>query len=185
MNKKLFTVRKMALCAVMVALYVGLAMLAIPLGPLKLTVEALPVIICALLIGPVEAAVVGLLGELLNQMMTYGFTPTTVLWVLPAVVRGLFVGGCVRLMNKRLSVEELAKSKRAVLLVVVCVLSGIIVSCLNTVTLYVDSKMFGYYSYAMVFGALVTRLITGMIASAGMGIVAQPIVLALRKAKIF
>ena len=86
---------------------------------------------------------------------------------------------------KHVGLNVVIEKKLPVAFFVTCVISGLICSLINTFTLYVDSKMFGYYSYAMVFGALVTRLITGMIASAGMGIVAQPIVLALRKAKIF
>ncbi len=184
MQKNRFSVKRMALNAVMVALYVGLSLLSIPLGGLKITIEALPVIICAIALGPLDAAVVGFLGEFLNQMLTFGFTPTTLLWVLPAVVRGLFIGLCVLTMKKQLGVAGLLKSKRSILLLVVCIISGILVSCINTFALYVDSKMFGYYSYAMVFGVFFVRIITGMISSAAMALLTVPIVLALKKAKI-
>ena len=35
------------------------------------------VILCAIVFGPVDAAIVGGVAELLNQMLTFGFTPTT------------------------------------------------------------------------------------------------------------
>ena len=184
MKKTRFPVRRIALNAVMVALYIGLSLFSIPLGGLKITVEALPVIICAIAFGPVDAAIVGFLSEFLNQMLTYGFTPTTLLWVLPSVVRGLFVGLCVLGLTRNTGLDGLLRSRRSIVLLVVCVISGILVSCINTFTLYVDSKMYGYYSYAMVFGVFWVRIITGMISSAAMGAVTMPIVLALKRAKI-
>jgi uncharacterized membrane protein len=54
----------------------------------------------------------------------------------------------------------------------------------NTFTLYVDSKMFGYYSYAMVFGALWVRLGTSAISSVVMSVVAKPLAQAMRKARV-
>lgn len=186
MKKTHFPVKRIALDAVMVALYIGLSFLSIPLGGLKITFEALPVIICAVAFGPVDAAIVGFLSEFLNQMLTYGFTPTTLLWVLPAVVRGLFIGLCVLAMKKHLKqdVFTLLKSKRSVWLLVICAVSGVLVSCINTFTLYVDSKMYGYYSYAMVFGVFWIRIISGIISSIAMGLLTSPVVLALQKAKL-
>lgn len=181
--KKRFTVQRIAMDAVMVALYFGLSMISITIGGLKFTVESLPVVICAVAFGPIDAAIVGFLGETMNQMLTYGFTPTTALWVLPYVVQGLFIGTCVLAMKKRLSADALAKTKRSVLLFVVCIIAGILISCLNTLALYIDSKMFGYYSYAMVFGVFWIRIATGVITACAMAAVVQPLVLALKRAK--
>ena len=92
-KKSKFPIKRIALDAVMVALYVALALCSVTLfNSIKITFEALPIVICALIFGPVDAAIVGMLSELLNQILTFGLTPTTVLWVLPAVVRCLFVG---------------------------------------------------------------------------------------------
>ena len=186
MQKTHFPVKRIALNAVMVALYIGLSFLSIPLGGLKITFEALPVVICAVAFGPVDAAIVGFLSEFLNQMLTYGFTPTTLLWVLPAVVRGLFLGLCMLGIKKRQGADLSAwlKSKCAVWLLVLCAISGILVSCINTFTLYVDSKMYGYYSYAMVFGVFWVRIFSGILSSIAMGLLTTPIVLALKKAKL-
>ena len=181
--KSRFTVKRLAMDGLLVAMTLVVAMLKIQIGGLKLTFEALPTILCAVIFGPVDAMIVGGLGELLDQLTSFGLTPTTVLWILPAVSRGLFVGLCVKAMNKRLSADTLTKTKHSVLFVIVCIISAIIVSCINTVALYVDSKMFGYYSYAMVFGVFGVRIITGVISSAIMAIAAIPIVAALKKTK--
>lgn len=185
MKKTRFPVQRIALTAVLIAVYVALSMfLTIPLGGLKITIEALPVIICAVAFGPVDAAIVGFLGELLNQMLTYGFTPTTILWILPAFVRGLFIGLCILGMKKKWAVDAIVTGKRVIAVFVICIISGLLVSCLNTFTLYVDSNMYGYYSYEMVFGVFWIRIVTGMISSTLMAAATMPVVLALKRAKI-
>ena len=185
MKKTKLSVRRMAINAVLMAIYVVCAMyLTIPLGGLKITIEALPVILCAVLFGPADAAIVGGLAELINQMLTFGFTPTTALWVLPAVVRGLFVGFCMLPIRKRSIGQSLFTGKRLIAFYIICLISAVIVSCLNTFTLYVDSKMFGYYSYAMVFGSFVLRIITGLVASSAMAALTVPLANAMRRAKL-
>ena len=185
-NKKTspFSTRRMALNAVMIALYIALSTLAIPLGGLKLTVEHLPVIITALLFGPLDALLVGALGELINQMLTFGFTPTTILWMAPAMFRGLSIGLCAKHLENHAGLNAVIEKKLPVAFLVICVISGLLCSLLNTFTLYVDSKMFGYYSYAMVFGVLWIRLATSAVSSVLMAVVAKPVAIALRKAKI-
>jgi ECF transporter S component (folate family) len=179
-----FTTKRMALNAVMVALYIALSTLAIPPGGLKLTVEHLPVIITAVLFGPLDALLVGGLGELINQMLTFGFTPTTILWMTPAMFRGLSMGLCAKFLAKYAGLNAVIEKKLPIAFLVICVISGLICSLLNTFTLYVDSKMFGYYSYAMVFGVLWVRLATSAVSSVLMAVVAKPVTVALRKAKI-
>lgn len=183
-NQKGMLPRRLAMDAVLIALYVALSMLAIVMGGLKLTFEHLPVIISAVLFGPVDAMLVGGLGELINQMMTYGFTPTTVLWMAPAVFCGLATGLGAKLAGNHLGMNALLKKKVPVAFFILSVAVGIGCSGLNTFTLYVDSKMFGYYSYAMVFGVLWLRLGAGMISSVLMVAAAKPVVIALNKAKM-
>ncbi len=178
------TAKRLALNAALVALYFALSMLAVPIGGFKLTFEHLPVILCAVFFGPVDAVIVGALGEFINQMLTFGFTPTTILWMTPAMFRGLSMGLAGKLAPKMLGREALLEQKLPVAFWVCCVISGLICSGLNTFTLYVDSKMFGYYSYAMVFGVLWLRLGASAISSVLMSVVAKPLVHAMRKARV-
>ena len=176
--------KKMAACAMLAALYFALSMLAVPVGGLKLTFEHLPVIIAALMFGPMDALIVGALGELANQMMTYGITATTILWMTPAMFRGLSMGLCAKLLSGYVGTNAVIEKKLPVGFLVTCVVSGLICSLLNTFTLYVDSKMYGYYSYAMVFGVLWIRLAASAVSSVVMAVVAKPLLAAMRKAKI-
>jgi len=176
--------KRMATNAMLAALYFALSMLAVSVGGLKLTFEHLPVIVAALMFGPVDAMIVGALGELANQMLTYGFTVTTLLWMTPAMFRGLSMGLCAKLLSGYVGLNAVIEKKLPIAFWVTCVISGLICSLLNTFTLYVDSKMFGYYTYAMVFGVLWVRLAASAVSSVLMAAAAKPVLAAMRKAKI-
>ena len=180
MKKQRFSTKRIAICAVLTAIYIGLSMFSFIIGGVKVTIEGLPVIVAAVVLGPINAAIVGFLGEFMNQMLTYGFTPTTLLWTLPAVARGLFVGICLKAVNK----SGRFPGWRGVAFFAICALSGMIASCFNTLAYYVDSKMFGYYNYALVLGAFWIRLAVGVVASSVMAAVTIPVTLALRRAKL-
>jgi hypothetical protein len=98
--------------------------------------------------------------------------------------RGLSMGLCAKFLAKYAGLNAVIEKKLPIAFLVICVISGLICSLLNTFTLYVDSKMFGYYSYAMVFGVLWVRLATSAVSSVLMAVVAKPVTVALRKAKI-
>lgn len=151
MKRKIIT--RICVCAILSALYFVLDLISIKAGPFKLSVSGLPIIIVAILYGPIDAMIVGFIGAFLGQL-SYGFTPTTLLWCMPAVVRGLFVG----LFTKKLNIKE-----RPISLIVIIVISSLLVTTINTVVMYIDSKIYHYYSYAYIFGALFTRYITGII----------------------
>ena len=184
MQNKRFSARRIAVNAILVALYVGLSFFAPIIAGVKVTFEGLPVVICAVALGPVDAVAVGFLGEFMNQMLTYGFTPTTVLWILPAVVRAAFIGLCMLPMRKRHTTEEIFKTRRVALVIVICAISGALASVFNTLAYYVDSKMLGYYNYWMVLGVFWIRVLVGVIVSSAMAVVSVPVTLALKRAKL-
>ena len=183
-NRSRFTAKRLVLNAAMVALYFALSTLAISIGGFKLTFEHLPIIICAAFFGPLDALLVGALGEFINQMLTFGFTPTTILWMTPAMFRGLSMGLAAKFGPKLFGKKALLETKVPVYFIVFCVVSGLLCSLLNTFTLYVDSKMFNYYSYAMVFGVLWLRLGSSAITSVMMSVVTKPLAHALHKARV-
>lgn len=182
-NRRSSSVKRLTLDAVLVAVYFALSMMSVTIGGLKMTFEHLPVIICAVVYGPVDGLLVGAFGEFMNQMLTYGFTPTTVLWMLPAMSQGLLLGLCARFAKKRLGMDALLEKKLPVAFFLACAITGIIGSCINTFAFYVDSKMFGYYSYAMVFGVFWVRIGIGAVSSVLIAMVTKPVAAALRRAR--
>ena len=182
MSKTRFPVRRIAIDAVLIAMYFGLSLLSVEIGGIKLTFASLPTLICAMLFGPVDGFLVGFLGAFMEQMIKFGFTATTLLWVLPPAIRGLFVGVCALLLKKHMSVDAILSTKRPYVYFVVTLISGAIVSALNTLVFYVDAKMFGYYEYHMIFGVFWIRIASGLLSTLLMASIALPVVAALQRA---
>lgn len=162
------TTRKLVVIALLTAVYVVLSIVGtLNLWWIRISVDSLPIILGALLYGPAGGLLVGLLGSFLNQLITYGLTATTLLWVLPAAVRGLLIGLYAKHCGYTLS--------RAQTVGVLCV-TALIVTALNTGVMYLDSVIYGYFSYAYVFGHLFIRVVSGVATAVVMALVAPPVI---------
>lgn len=162
--------------AVMAALFVVFDILATNFsavfgGNIKISLSGLPIIICSFLFGPVSGMLVGLVGAFISQMITYGLTATTVLWVLPAVARGLITGGLFIAFGRKLNFKYVT---------LVTVISSVIVTVLNTVVGYIDSLVY-HYPYAVFAMTTVTRFITGIATAIVFAVIVLPIVKELKK----
>ena len=181
-----FPTKRLVFDAVLIALYVLLGFLKIPIGNiLRINLASFAVVVCAVAFSPIDGLIVGFLGEFLSQILgPYGMTPTTALWALPEAARGLLLGLFMIVFAKRqLLPATLLKSKAAIWYTAANIIAGIVASLLNTFALYVDSKMFGYYEYYMVFGILLIRLAIAIVMSGAFGYIALLIVSALRRNK--
>ena len=87
-----WTARRLAADAMFAAMVTVLGLVSISTGNLKITVEALPVFLGALLLGPVDGLAIGGVGTLLYQLLRFGVSATTALWIAPYVLLGLCVG---------------------------------------------------------------------------------------------
>ena len=142
--------RQMALDAMLSAMCAVLGYLAIDLGNLKITFESLPVLLGALLFGPLDGAVIGGVGTLIYQLLRYGVSVTTPLWILPYVLAGWLCGYVARKKAFSLSRRE------TMILVVACEL---LITLINTGVLYLDSVIFHYYFPGFITGSLALRLV--------------------------
>ena len=181
-------VHRLAIDAMLAALFFALSMFSVDLGFIKFTVAPLAILIAGLLFGPFDGAVVGLIGAFLEQLIKYGFSITMPLWILPAVVRGLLIGSLALLLRayfqkKTEGTFTPAKPGKEtplfVLLTVVCaILSAIVVTVCNTLPLYVDFKVFGWSSEnPLLWGALSARFVSGMITSTILGLITPLVVI--------
>ena len=184
MQKNRFPARRIALNAVMAALFVALSLFSFIIAGVKITLEGLPVVICAVAFGPVDAALVGGVGKFISQMLTYGLTPTTVLWILPAVVQGLGTGIGMMVLRKLFSDHRFENKRFSIGVLVVCAIGGALAAVLNTLAYYVDSKMFGYYDYYLVLGVFWIRLALNAGFGALMGSVGMSITQVLKRARL-
>ena len=103
----------------------------------------------ALLLGPVDGLAIGGVGTLLYQLLRFGVSATTALWIAPYVLLGLCVGAVSARHGYACTPRQLA---------LLAVLGELGITVLNTGSLYVDSLIYGYYSPVFVFGTLPLRL---------------------------
>lgn len=186
-KKNPFPARRLAINAVLIAIYVVLRYFSIPFGEFfRFTLAPFSVILCALLFGPVDGLLVGFLGEFLSQVLgPYGLTQTTLLWCIGETVRGGTLGLCAWLFLKKwLLAEDRPTAKHLVVLLVCCALTGVLAALGQTFALYVDSKLMGYYTDMMVFGVLVWRILVYVVVAGLLGYLCLPIITALQKAKL-
>lgn len=122
---------------------------------MKITIQNLPLMLAAITLGALPGALVGFIGMFLNQMLTYGFTATTLFWVLPHTIVGMFVG--------YLFERKIIKQESGLKFFACIIISQIVLTILNTIALYIDSTIFGYYTFILVFGTLIPRIMLGII----------------------
>ncbi len=140
--------KKLAYMGLFIALYIVLALYcSISLGSIHITFGSFPIVLGALLFGPQFAAIVGLLGELCKQLITYGLSYTTPLYIIPPALRGFIIGN---------------KTDKPYL---GGIIAAIVVTITNTLVNLIDSLIFGYYTPFLIFGTLTYRLVLGMVTS--------------------
>ena len=138
----------------------------------KFTFENLPVVIGALLFGPVDGMLIGGIGSFITQALgPYGLEPTTVLWVFPYVMSGLMLGLIAQKKQFRFRSWELG---------IVLFLNAAMITVLNTVGLIIDSKI-KEYSYVVVWTSFLTKIAIGAIKAVVYTLIVPKLLEAVRK----
>ena len=141
--------KKLAIDAMLAAMCAALGYVAIDLLAVKVTFESLPVLVGALMFGPIHGMAISAVGTFIYQILRYGFSYTTVLWMLPYVLCGLAAGLYAHFRHYELP-------RRGTLITVL--LCELMITALNTGVIYVDSKIYGYYTPQLILGALAARI---------------------------
>lgn len=168
----MFKTRRLALDAMLSAMCAVLGYVSLDFGSLKITFESLPILVGALLFGPADGLLIGGVGTLIYQLLRYGIADTTLLWMLPYAACGLAAGWGSRLGGYRLS------GWRLTALVTVCEL---LITALNTVALYVDGHLHGYYTPALILGNLGLRLLLAVAEAAAFASVLPALLQSVRR----
>lgn len=164
--------------AVLIALVVVFDMLSIRLGnDYKITFGGIPIILCAIIYGPIDAAAVGLLGSFIGQLFTFGVDITTPLWIMPAAVRGLVMG---------LLFIAFKKSTNVFVLSFEIIVSSIMVSLANTLAMYIvflitTAQTDPSATYTFVFITFIMRIVMGIVSAVIYSAIVQVILLAIKK----
>ncbi|MCI8809050.1 MAG: folate family ECF transporter S component [Oscillibacter sp.] len=168
----------LCLVSVLAALYVPLSIfVAVQMGNVRISFGSLPVVVSALLLGPVEAVAVAMVGEFFKQLLTYGITATTVLYLIPPALRGLVVGlAAASSLRHGRPLEQ-----RKMICFPVCICAAMLTTFGNTMVNLIDSILNGYYTPALIFGDAVYRFAVGMINAVVMATLAIPLTTILRR----
>ena len=150
-------IKKIAFTGVLIGIFVVLgSYLSINAYNIKITFQNLPVFIGAILYGPVAGFLIGFIGMFICQLLSpYGFTYTTFLWCMPQAIAGALLGYTIKKYN--IKVEN--SPKFWILIIII----HLIITILNTIVIYIDSKIMGYYSFVYVFGSFVVRVLTSIV----------------------
>ena len=141
--------------AMLVAVYFVLSnYFAINLAGIRITLDVLPILVAAMLFGPLDGAIVGFIGNFLFQLTgPYGISVTTVLWALPDAIRGLSAG---LVLKGRW--QKMAKHRLMAALIII----AIVFTTVTTGVMYVDCLVFKY-SFIAYSPYIVTRYVTGIV----------------------
>ena len=134
-----WNVNTLCTLALLTAMMVLLSLtLAVRTDYFKLTFGSLPVVLAAMLFGPLEGIVVAVLGEFMVQLLTFGLMPTTVIWILPPAIRAVVVGlAAVQLRKTGVPLE-----RRPALCYIVCIAGAVLTTTGNTLGMWLDSLVY-------------------------------------------
>ena len=177
--------RIIVLDAMLIAMYTVLSLFDIKIGNFfKFSIATLPVIVGGLMLGPAHGFIIGFIGCFINQMMTYGWMATTMLYVIPYAFCGLtagLLGALFRYDYTRTPLEwkmfgrQFSVDRSMIRVVLTSLATTTVLTLLNTVALYIASHMEGWYSPKVVFGSLVSKFLKNIFLSVAYMILLPPI----------
>lgn len=181
MKKKRLNISTLCMMALLIAMMFLLKrFISIETPYMKINFASLPIVLAAMMFGPVEGAVVAVLGEFIAQMTgPYGLSPTTFIWVWPPAIRALIVGGAamwVRGTGSRLE-------NRPVLCYAACVVGAILTTTGNTFGMWLDS-LFYHTSFTPVLFITPARYATGVVTAILVATACIPLMHGLRRSGV-
>lgn len=164
--------RQLAFDAILAAMVAVLGFIALDFISIKVTFESVPIFIGALMFGPMDGLAVGFVGTLIYQLLRYGVSVTTALWILPYALCGLLAGLFAKKKKFCFGIKDM--------LIVVIALE-LLITVMNTFVMYVDSKIYGYWFKGFIAGSLALRLLICVVKAVAYSFVMEPLLKAIRK----
>ena len=165
-------VKQLVINAILAAICFVLAYFSLTFVNIKFTFESIPVHLGALFFGPAAGMAIGGIGTFLYQVLSYGVTVTTVLWIVPYILCGGFVGFVAKWKNFSLT---------RIQAIGLMVTGELIITLMNTGALYIDSQIYGYYHPTLITGVLALRLLICVIKAVAYGLILPELVNTLRR----
>ena len=176
MKTKHSIIKRICIDGMMTAIYIALTFLVIKIGDVHISFAALPIAFVTLCIGLPDGLIISFLGIFAQQMIEYGFGPTTFLWIVPHLVRVLVL----YLFHLPFKKKGSALYDHIVWYFVGMIVSALFLTAFNTAVMYLDGLILGY---PVAYTAIMTiiRFATGMASNAIVAIVLLPVIRALKK----
>lgn len=150
--KKRSKVSNLALAAIMADLAIVLDMISIRGEFTKYTIYALPLILTGMLFGPYIGALSGAIAGFIVQLLTYGITPTTPLWIIAPVAWGFLSGVLALAFKKDYKWQKVA---------IIVFATSLIVTGINSLALVLDGLIMDYPTTYVLTG-LFLRVVTSL-----------------------
>lgn len=166
------TTKQLVTDAMLAAMCAVLGYVALDMGNIKITFESLPILLGALMFGPLDGLLIGFVGTGIYQLIKYGIDVTTLLWMLPYMLFGFLVGLYAKKRDFKLSIGQI---------ILIVTLGELLIFVLNTGVMYIDSKIKGYYSQPYVFGNTFLRFIVCVVKSAVFPFLLRPLISAVKR----
>lgn len=144
--------------------------LSFDVGQIRISVDQLPILLLAILFGPIEAAVAALLGGFFYQVELYGLQWMLVPWLISNALRGVIVGyGC-----RYLAVRNDDKPwKKPVQFVALLCFAAIVTTIVNTALIWIEVR--NIFTQELVFDSFYTRLFLSTVIAVIIGLVLPPV----------
>lgn len=173
---------KLAAIGILSALCIVLSCLSVKTGPLTISFASLPIYVAAFYLGTPEAILVALLGGAADQIISYGISATTPLWLIPGILRATTASLLSYWYNK--CYKKPIETSYIVTLVA-CVIPSLICTFATTTVMAIDALLFDYFSWTYILSSLGMRLFSSTIVAVLCGIVISPIVNILKQKRRF
>ena len=149
------TTKQITLAGMFAALAVVLDYLSFHSDTSKLTFYSLPLLLSGMLFGPWVGLLTGTVTGFLSQLLTFGLSPTTPLWMLAPMSWGFFSGIILHYGFKKHKGNNLS-------LIVTIVSTSLIATALNTLCLFLDGLIY-HYPTPYVLTKLAARILVALL----------------------
>lgn len=142
------------------------------IGQIRISIDQLPILLLAILFGPLESAVAALLGGFFYQVQMYGMQWMLFPWLLSSVVRGVIVGLGCRYLTRR---NDDRPWKKPVQFIALLCFAAIVTTIVNTAVIGLEAGIKGILTVEMMFDNFYTRLFLSTVISILVGLTLPPI----------
>lgn len=133
---KKITVRQMVTAAILAALSLALDLVSVKTGQTKFTIYGLPLLVAGIFCGPLVGTLAGFVEGFISQVIQYGITPTTAIWMLAPICWG-GISGLIFWLFKKYRGKPIS-------LIVTIVFTSLFVTGVNTGALLLDGLIYNY-----------------------------------------